>query len=114
MAASLMTNAAMAALKLGPVARWLLRLAVRLALKRLNKMGAGYFTWELSREVRGTIVAEIMRLIEEAKRKTPNFTVDEQALQCAAWILESDRLQRTANRRSGRSVDVHALPPGKA
>ena len=96
------------ALKLGFFGRIAVRLILRIAIKRLNKLGKGYFSRMLAFEVRQKIIAEILRQIEWAKRKTPDFEIDEQALQCAAWVLESDTIQREVNRKYVVSRDVHA------
>lgn len=87
--------------------RWLVDLIVGQILKRLNKVGAGYFTRALAFEIRKKIVAEILRRIEQAKIKTPNFEIDEQALQCVAWVMESDTIQAEVNQRTGQKTDVH-------
>jgi len=97
-----------AALSLSWWQRWLLQRAIKAILKRLNKVGRGCFTRQLAFEIRQQIIGEIMRQIEWAKTKTPDFEIDEQALQCAAWVLESDTLQRTINHRTGANTDVHA------
>jgi hypothetical protein len=86
----------------------LLKLAIKSGLKRLNKLGKGYFTRQLAFDVRQQIITEIMRQIEWAKAKTPEFTVDEDALQCAAWVLESDTLQREFNAKTHQTIDVRA------
>lgn len=97
---------ALNALKLGWFARLGIKLGLHMALKRLNKLGKGYFTRELAWEVRRQITAEIVRQIEWAKVKTPDFECDEQALQCAAWVMESDTIQREVNARTGKALDV--------
>ena len=98
---------AAAALSLSWFQKWIIRRAVKQILKRLNKAGKGYFSRALAFEVRQKIIAEIYREIEWAKMKTPDFTVDEDALQCAAWVLESDTIQRKLNAATGESIDVH-------
>jgi len=102
-----MLPAVQTALKLSWFQGWVIRLAIKQILKRLNKAGAGYFTRPLAFEVRRKIIAEIARQIAWAKAKTPDFEIDEQALQCAAWVLESDTLQRKVNAATGESIDVH-------
>jgi len=96
------------ALKLSWFQGWVIRLAIKQILKRLNKAGAAYFTRSLAFEVRKKIVEEITRQIAWAKAKTPDFEIDEQALQCAAWVLESDTIQRKVNAVTGANHDVHA------
>jgi len=103
-----MSPAISAALSLSWIQKWFLRRAIKSILKRLNKAGQGYFTRSLAFEVRQKIIAEIMRQIEWAKTHTPDFEVDEQAMQCAAWVMESDTLQRVVNNRTGNFADVHA------
>lgn len=103
-----MLPAVQAALKLSWFQSWVIRFAIKRILKRLNKVGTGYFTRSLAFEVRQKIISEIARQIEWAKAKTPDFEIDEQALQCAAWVLESDTLQRQVNEKTGSPVDVHA------
>ena len=98
---------AAAALSLSWFQKWIIRRAVKQILKRLNKAGKGYCSRALAFEVRQKIIAEIYREIEWAKMKTPDFTVDEDALQCAAWVLESDTIQRKLNAATGESIDVH-------
>jgi hypothetical protein len=88
--------------------KWLLKRAVKLILKKLNKAGRARFTRGLAFEIRQQIVQGIMGLIEEAKARTPDFTVDEDALQCAAWVFESDTIQREVNKKTGEHMDVHA------
>lgn len=83
------------------------KLALHAALKRLNKLGKGYFTRTLAFEVRQQIITELMREIAWAKAKTPDFTVDEDALQCAAWVLESDTIQRAVNAQYDKRTNVH-------
>lgn len=95
------------AMQLGFFGRIAVKIIIGQLLKRLNKVGRGYFTRQLAFEVRQKIIAEILRQIEWAKAKTPDFEIDEQALQCAAWVLESDTLQRDFNRKTGNEVDVH-------
>ena len=96
------------AIKVSWFQRIMIRVAIGQILKRLNKLGRGYFTRQLAFEVRWMILKEITRLIIAAKEKTPDFEIDEQALQCAAWVLESDTLQRTVNTMTGANIDVHA------
>ena len=103
-----MNPAVAAAISLSWWQKIVFKLALRACLKRLNKLGKGYFKRTLAFEVRQKIIAEITREIEWAKVKTPDFTVDEDALQCAAWVLESDTLQRTVNQQTGMTRDVHA------
>ena len=102
-----MNPAVAAAISLSWWQKIVFKLALRAALKRLNKLGKGYFTRTLAFEVRQKIIAEIMREIEWAKVKTPDFTVDEDALQCAAWVMESDTIQRTVNEKTKQARDVH-------
>lgn len=88
--------------------RWLVRMVMSQVLKRLNKVGKGYFTRSLAFEIRSKIIAEILRLIDQAKIKTPDLEIDEQALQCAAWVMESDTIQAKVNQRTDKKIDVHA------
>jgi len=97
-----------AALSLSWWQKWLLQRAIKAILARLNRVGSAYFSRQLAFEIRQQIIAEIMRQIEWAKTKTPGFEIDEQVLQCAAWVLESDTMQREVNRKYEVSRDVHA------
>ena len=102
---------AAAALSLSWFQKWVIRRVVLIALKRLNRLGRGYFSRQLAFEIRRGIIEELTRLIAEAKTRTPDFTVDEDALQCAAWVLESDSLQRKVNAATGTNRDVHERWP---
>lgn len=102
-----MNPAVAAAISLSWWQKIVFKFALRAALKRLNKLGKGYFTRTLAFEVRQKIILELARQIEWAKTKTPDFEIDEQALQCAAWVLESDTLQRAVNQQTGMTRDVH-------
>lgn len=97
-----------AALKFSWWQKIVFKFALRAAIKRLNKVGKGYFTRSLAFEIRQKIIRELLREIEWAKTKTPDFEVDEQALQCAAWVLESDTIQQKLNAQTGANIDVHA------
>lgn len=102
-----MNPAVAAAISLSWWQKIVFKLALKAVLKRLNKLGKGYFSRTLAFEVRQKIITEIMREIEWAKAKTPDFEIDEQALQCAAWVLESDTIQREINAKYGTVKDVH-------
>jgi len=103
-----MNPAVAATLTLSWWQRVVFKLALRAAIKRLNKIGRGYFTRTLAFEIRQKIIQELVREIEWAKAKTPEFEVDEQALQCAAWVLESDTIQAKVNEKTGANIDVHS------
>jgi hypothetical protein len=88
--------------------RWLLRWIAKRLLKAINKAGRGYLSRMRAFEFRQAIIAEIAKLNDWARQKTPELTVDDDACQFAAWIMESDTLQGEVNERTGAKRDVHA------
>jgi hypothetical protein len=89
--------------------RFLVRRAIKAAVREANKRGTVYFSWHLSRQWRAWMKREAVHAIQWAKRATPDLTLDDDLLRCAAWALESDELARDYNdgRAAAQRIDVH-------
>lgn len=88
--------------------RWIVRVVAKRLVKQANKLGKDRLNRQFAYDIRQAIIGEIRELAEWARTKTPELTADDDLVQLAAWVMESDGLQTDVNLDLGTHRDVHA------